>query len=107
LRTDPEHSPAPSRTPRLGDSSIGYVVLHGWLTNNDKVIDVSLPQPREGRLRGEPRQAFGEFSDRSYFGVVFDRTYVRERRLATGSFGSLLDDMEHGTRCCGGGDTTR
>ena len=74
-----------------------FPVLHGWLAINHKVIDVTLPPTTRGEAaRREPRQVFGEFSDRSYFGVVFDRTYVAERRLATGSFGSLLDDMEHG-----------
>jgi hypothetical protein len=38
----------------------------------------------------------GTFSARSYFGVAFERVYIGERRQATGSFGSLLDDAEHG-----------
>ena len=74
-----------------------FPVLHGWLAINYKVIDVTLPPTtRREAARKEPRQVFGEFSERSYFGVTFERVYVAERKLATGSFGSLLDDMDHG-----------
>jgi hypothetical protein len=74
-----------------------FPVLHGWLAINDKVIDVTRPPTtRREAARKEPRQVLGEFEGRSYFGVPFDKTYVAERKLATGGFGSLLDDMAHG-----------
>ncbi len=71
-------------------------VLHGWLTINGKVVDVTLPPTtrREAKLR-EPRQAIGEFADRTYFGVPFRRAYLAQRIRATGGPGSLFDDPEH------------
>ena len=71
-------------------------VLHGWVTINGKVVDVTLPPTnrREAKL-AEPLQALGEFSGRSYFGVPFLRSYVGRRREVTGAVGSLLDDEEH------------
>ena len=71
-------------------------VLHGWLTINGKVIDVTLPPTtqREAKLR-EPRQVIGEFERRTYLGVPFLRSYVEERVRVAG-LGSLLDDPEHG-----------
>ena len=71
--------------------------LHGWLVINDKVVDATLPPTtRREASRKEPRQVLGEFEGRSYLGVPFDKTYVAERKLATGGFGSLLDDIAHG-----------
>lgn len=71
-------------------------VLHGWVTINGKVIDVTLPPTnrREAKLP-EPVQVLGEFEDRSYFGVPFLRSYVEKRLNITGGYGSLLDDEEH------------
>jgi hypothetical protein len=72
-------------------------VLHGWLTIGGKIIDVTLPPTtrREAKLR-QPLQVLGEFTARSYFGVPFLATYVSRRREVTGSYGSPLDDGEHG-----------
>jgi hypothetical protein len=73
-----------------------HPVLHGWLTIDGKVIDVTLPPTnRREAKRREPSQVIGEFEGRSYFGVPFLRSYVMERREITGSYGSLLDDDEH------------
>ncbi|MFI5296704.1 MAG: hypothetical protein ACHREM_01290 [Polyangiales bacterium] len=72
-------------------------VLHGWLSLNGKVIDVTLPATtmKETKLR-EPRQVIGEFEGRTYLGVPFERAYVRQRRNETGSYGVLIGDEEHG-----------
>ncbi len=70
--------------------------LHGWITINGKVIDVTLPATSVGDTKKrEPRQVLGEFADRSYFGVPFLRSYVTRRRNVTGGWGTLIDDETH------------
>lgn len=70
--------------------------LHGWISINGKLIDVTLPATRlSDTKRREPRRVLGEFSDRSYFGLPFLRSYVERRREVTGSWGTLIDDEEH------------
>jgi len=73
-----------------------YLVLHGWVSINGKVIDVTLPVEKEDDLAlREPRQVRGEFEGRVYFGVPFLQDYVHQRAAATGGPGSLLDDWKH------------
>jgi len=73
-----------------------YPVLHGWVTINGKVIDVTLPAENEDDLAlPEPRQVRGEFENRLYFGVPFLRSYVHQRAATTGGLGSLLDDWKN------------
>jgi hypothetical protein len=71
-------------------------VLHGWLSINGKVIDVTLPPRtrREAKLE-EPLHVLGQFDGRSYLSVPFLRSYVDRRRRTTCGHGSLLDDAEH------------
>ena len=71
--------------------------LHGWISVNGKVVDVTLPATTIGDTRKrEPRQVFGEFKARSYFGVPFLRSYVNKRREVTGGWGTLIDDEPNG-----------
>jgi hypothetical protein len=70
--------------------------LHGWITIDGKVIDVTLPATTIGDTKKrEPRQVLGDFTDRSYFGVPFLRSYVTRRRKVTGGWGTLIDDEAH------------
>jgi hypothetical protein len=74
-----------------------HPVLHGWLSMNGKVIDVTLPARTLADVeRPEPAQVRGEFDGHSYLGVPFLRSYVSQRLRATGGWGSLIDDCQHG-----------
>jgi len=76
---------------------ICFPILHGWLSLNDKVIDLTarLKQPRHsGRLRN---RVLGEFPEgRVYFGAEMDLEWILSRILRTKSWGSLLDSWEEG-----------
>ena len=75
----------------------GFPILHGWVTLDDKVIDLTarLAVPRKsGRLRD---RVLGEFpAGREYFGVPIGRKYLL-RSVSDPKFsGSFIDDWQRG-----------
>jgi hypothetical protein len=79
-------------------------VLHGWLSLNGKVVDLTMRlrsklrrQSRVGRRRLQNR-VLGEFpsDDRQYRGVTFETDFVLARVVATGMMGTLIDDWQNG-----------
>lgn len=79
--------------------------LHGWLSLNGKVVDLTmrlrnkLPRRKStvGRRRLQNR-VLGEFpaDDRQYRGVTFETDFVHARIVRTGMMGTLIDDWENG-----------
>ena len=78
-------------------------VLHGWLSLNGKVVDLTM-RLQEGisrrsrvyrrRLRD---RVLGEFPEgRGYRGVTFETDYVLRRIVETGLMGTLIDDWQNG-----------
>lgn len=72
-------------------------VLHGWLSLNGKVIDVT-GTPKGRPVPTEPPQIRGVFdrAERAYNGVPFLRAYVQRRTRLGGGWGALLDDEVNG-----------
>ena len=74
-----------------------FPCLHGWVTINNKVVDLTWrmhTSKRQGRLRD---RVFGELPEGwAYNGVKFDTEWVAARWKQYGMSYSYLDDMEHG-----------
>lgn len=79
-------------------------MLHGWLSLNGKVVDLTMRlrsklrrQSCVGRRRLQDR-VLGEFpsDERQYRGVTFETDFVLARVVATGMMGTLIDDWQNG-----------
>lgn len=85
----------------------GYVssvfpILHGWLTLNDKVIDLTM-RVRDPQGRSIKRacrlgdRVLGKIpSERAYIGVEYLTEDVKRHMVGTGAGGSLIDDWRLG-----------
>lgn len=79
-----------------------FAIHHGWLDLNGKVIDVTLrfhDKPPRGSLKRSGNKimmnrALGDFVNREYIGVKFDREHIRTRVVEHSVAGSLIDDWE-------------
>lgn len=74
-----------------------FPVLHGWVTINNKVVDLTWrvhTSKRKGRFRD---RVMGDIPDGwAYNGVVFESDWIRARWAQYGVAYSFLDDMYHG-----------
>lgn len=74
-----------------------FPVLHGWVTINNKVVDLTwrvFTSKRKGRFRD---RVIGDIPEGwAYHGVVFKSDWIRARWAQYGQAYSFLDDMYHG-----------
>jgi hypothetical protein len=71
--------------------------LHGWITINGKVVDLTARVWRLGKpIHRHPYGAgvFGRFKSREYFGVAIERDKVLDRMFKHKETASLLDDWK-------------
>jgi hypothetical protein len=80
------------------DARIGFPILHGWVTINDKVIDpTALGVCTIDEACGEPGRVLGAFNGHAYWGIAFDPKYVGKRSGGSGKdVISLIDDCQGG-----------
>lgn len=78
-------------------------VMHGWLTLNGKVVDLTMRLRKDFKRQSAIHQrrlqnrVLGEFpEDRCYYGVTFDTAHVAREMITTGLARTLIDDWENG-----------
>jgi hypothetical protein len=77
-------------------------VMHGWLTLNGKVVDLTMRlrsrQKRQSPVHQRRLQdrVLGEFPEsREYYGVTFDTDHVQREMISSGLARTLIDDWEN------------
>lgn len=74
-------------------SDVCIPILHGWLSVNGKVVDLTLRKRGEPRVRGPlGDRVFGTFQNRAYIGVEFPTRYVQDVLVSSEHYTSLLDN---------------
>lgn len=75
---------------------VGIPTLHGWVSINDKVVDLTWRTVKPGRGRMGNR-VWGVIPPGwAYYGALFPNNAVRSRIIRLKSTGPFLDDVEHG-----------